>query len=213
MPSQEVGGDFYHYLKFDDKRVGIAVGDVSGKGVSAALFMAVSVSTLQAKSPHHLRAPELLAEMNNLLHVQMKGRMNTALLYTMIQKQPTGGLTFSASNAGLISPLLRRRGQNCCQYVDVVGLPLGVMENVKYRAYHLELYPGDLILLCSDGVVEAMNASGEIFGFDRLEQFMAGCDNVPAAARVVELLRQEITTFAGNAEQHDDITMVVVRVE
>jgi sigma-B regulation protein RsbU (phosphoserine phosphatase) len=185
MPSQEVGGDFYHYLKFDDKRVGIAVGDVSGKGVSAALFMAVSVSTLQAKSPHHLRVPELLAEMNNLLHVQMKGRMNTAL---------------------------RQRDQNCCQYVDVFGLPLGVMEDVKYRAYHLELHPGDLILLCSDGVVEAMNENGEMFGFGRLEQFITGCDNVPAA-KVVEQLRQEITTFAGEAEQHDDITMVVVRVE
>jgi sigma-B regulation protein RsbU (phosphoserine phosphatase) len=212
MPFQEVGGDFYHYLKFDDNRVGIAVGDVSGKGVSAALFMAVSVSTLQAKSPHHLRAPELLAEMNNLLHVQMKGRMNTALLYTMIQQQPGGGLTFSASNAGLISPLLRRRDQNRCQYIDVVGLPLGVMEDVKYRAYHLELYPGDLILLCSDGVVEAMNENGEMFGFGRLEQFMAGCDELPAT-EIVEQLNQEITTFVGQAEQHDDITMVVVRVE
>jgi sigma-B regulation protein RsbU (phosphoserine phosphatase) len=156
--------------------------------------------------------PELLAEMNNLLHLQMKGRMNTALLYTMIQQQPNGGLTFSASNAGLISPLLRRRGHNGCQYVDVVGLPLGVMENVKYRAYHLELHPGDLILLCSDGVVEAMNESGEIFGFARLEQFMAGCDGLPAT-EIVEQLNQEITTFVGQAEQHDDITMVVVRVE
>jgi sigma-B regulation protein RsbU (phosphoserine phosphatase) len=86
------------------------------------------------------------------------------------------------------------------------------MEDVRYRAYQLELHPGDLILLCSDGVVEAMNENGEMFGFGRLEQFMAGCDNVPAAT-VVEQLNQEITAFAGQAEQHDDITMVVVRVE
>jgi sigma-B regulation protein RsbU (phosphoserine phosphatase) len=138
--------------------------------------------------------------------------MNTALLYTMIQQQPGGGLSFSASNAGLISPLLRRRGQNGCQYIDVFGLPLGVMEDVKYRAYHLELCPGDLILLCSDGVVEAMNENGEMFGFDRLEQFMAGCDELPTT-EIVEQLNQEITTFVGKAEQHDDITMVMVRVE
>jgi sigma-B regulation protein RsbU (phosphoserine phosphatase) len=212
IPAQEVGGDFYHYLQFDDHRVGIAIGDVSGKGVSAALFMAVSVSALQAKSPHHLHTPELLAEMNNLLHVQMGGRVNTALLYTIIRRQPTGKLTFSASNAGLISPLLRRRNEPNCQYVDVGGFPLGMIEDVKYRAYHLDLQPGDLMILCSDGVVEARNTAGDMFGFGRLEQFMSTCDGL-SAAQVVEQLCQAITSFVGMAEQHDDITMVVLRVQ
>ncbi|MBN1994221.1 MAG: SpoIIE family protein phosphatase [Anaerolineae bacterium] len=209
MPAEEVGGDFYHYLKFDDRRVGIAVGDVSGKGVSAALFMAVTVSSLQAKSPHHLRAPELLAEMNRLLHAQLKGGVNTALLYTIIQHQPGQGLNFSASNAGLISPLLRRQGD--CQYIDVSGLPLGVLAEVKYRAYQFDLQPGDLILLCSDGVVEAMNPRREMFGFERLEQFMAGCDGLPAAEVVLQL-KNAVTAFVGGAKQHDDMTMVVLRV-
>jgi serine phosphatase RsbU (regulator of sigma subunit) len=212
MPSQQVGGDFYHYLKFDDSQIGIAVGDVSGKGVSAALFMAVSVSTLQAKSPYHQRTPELLAEMNNLLYVQMRGRVNTALLYTIIQRNANGGLTFSASNAGLISPLLRRNNETHCHYVDVGGLPLGVMQNVSYHASHVHLQSGDLILLCSDGVVEARNPDGRMFGFERLEKFMAACDNLPAAD-VIERLCDAVTTFVGSAEQHDDITIVAVRVK
>jgi sigma-B regulation protein RsbU (phosphoserine phosphatase) len=212
IPAEEVGGDFYHYLQFDDHRVGIAVGDVSGKGVSAALFMAVSVSTLQAKSPYHENTPQLLAEMNNLLHLQMRGNMNTALLYTMIQQQPDGQLTLSASNAGLVSPLLCRDDETGCQTIEIGGLPLGVVEDVAYRACHIHLLPGDLILLCSDGVVEAMNPRGEMFGFDRLEQFLTQCNSLPATD-VVELLRQEITHFVGQATQHDDITMVVVRVK
>ena len=91
-------------------------------------------------------------------------------------------------------------------------MPLGIMEDVKYHACHIHLQPGDLILLCSDGVVEAMNPLGEMFGFDRLEQFLLRCDSFPAA-KVVEQLRQEITYFVGRAKQHDDITMVVVRVK
>jgi serine phosphatase RsbU (regulator of sigma subunit) len=212
IPAEEVGGDFYHYLQFDDNRVGIAVGDVSGKGVSAALFMAVSVSTLQAKSPYHKHTPQLLAEMNGLLHKQMRGNMNTALLYTMIQQQPDGHLTLSASNAGLVSPLLRRNGEAACQTIEIGGLPLGVIKDVAYHACHIHLLPGDLILLCSDGVVEAMNPQGEMFGFDRLEHFLLQCNSLPATD-VVELLRQEITHFVGEATQHDDITMVVVRVK
>lgn len=211
MPAQEVGGDFYHYFKFDDNRLGIAVGDVSGKGVSAALFMAVSISTLRAQSPHYLHPAELIAEMNNLLHLQMKIRkMNTALLYTIIERQADGGLTLGASNAGLISPLLGRKGEQS-RYLDVCGLPLGVMENVSYQMSRLNLHSGDLILLCSDGVVEAMNSRGEMFGFNRLEQFMAECDNL-AAGRVIERLRAQVTAFVGRVPQHDDITMVAVRV-
>jgi serine phosphatase RsbU (regulator of sigma subunit) len=174
--------------------------------------MAVSVSTLQAKSPYHEHTPQLLAEMNSLLHLQMRGNMNTALLYTMIQQQPDGHLTLSASNAGLISPLLCRNGETGCQTIEVGGLPLGVVEDVTYHACHMHLLPGDLILLCSDGVVEAMNPHGEIFGFNRLEQFLLQCRNLPATD-VVELLRQEITHFVGRATQHDDITMVVVRIK
>ena len=188
------------------------MGDVSGKGVSAALFMAVSVSTLQAKSPYHEHTPQLLAEMNSLLHLQMRGNMNTALLYTIIQQQSDGHLTLSASNAGLVSPLLCRNGEANCQTIEIGGLPLGVVDNVTYHACNMPLLPGDLILLCSDGVVEAMNPHGEIFGFNRLEQFLLQCDNLPAAD-VVELLRQEITHFVGKATQHDDITMVVVRIK
>jgi sigma-B regulation protein RsbU (phosphoserine phosphatase) len=211
IPAQEVGGDFYHYFKFDEDRIGIAVGDVSGKGVAAALFMAVSISTLRAQSPHHRHPAHLITEMNDLLHLQMKVRkMNTALLYLIIERQDGGALTLDASNAGLISPLLRRAHRKT-EYIDVRGLPLGVMEQIEYKACRVNLEQGDLLVLCSDGIVEALNERGEMFGFQRLEQFMVRCDNL-SAGQVVERLHREVDSFVGKAEQHDDITMVAIRV-
>jgi sigma-B regulation protein RsbU (phosphoserine phosphatase) len=87
-----------------------------------------------------------------------------------------------------------------------------MIEDVKYRAYHLDLQFGDLIMLCSDGVVEARNTAGEMFGFERLEQFMAHCDDLPAV-EVIAQLQGALTAFVDGAKQHDDITMVAVRVQ
>jgi sigma-B regulation protein RsbU (phosphoserine phosphatase) len=212
-PAQQVGGDFYHYFEFGNERVGIAVGDVSGKGVPAALFMAVSISTLRAQAPHyHHNTAKLLTAMNNSLYSQMTiSAVNVAMLYTTIERQPSGNLIFNVSNAGLIWPLLRRGGQQV-EYISASGLPIGAMVDASYDEFRLQLLPGDLIILCSDGIIEAMNERQEIFGFERLEQSIADCnENWPAAA-VVEHLKRDLLTFVGGAEPHDDMTIVAIRV-
>jgi sigma-B regulation protein RsbU (phosphoserine phosphatase) len=212
-PADEVGGDFYHYFDFADGRAGIAVGDVSGKGVSAALYMAVSLSTLRAQATHYLHTADLLTEMNNVLHTQMElNAMNVAMLYALFEKNGSPHKwTFRVSNAGLIAPLLYRKGQPGV-YVDSGGLPIGAIAAVNYQEHCLELASGDLIIVCSDGVVEAQNRQGEMFGFERLEQTLSRPNGI-SAGEAVNTLNQAVTHFVGSAPQHDDITVVAVRVK
>ncbi len=212
-PAQEVGGDFYHYVEFDDERIGIAVGDVSGKGIPAALFMAVSISTLRAQARHYRHnTAALLTAMNNILYPQMTiSSVNAAMLYATVEQHSSGGAMFSVSNAGLIWPILHRSGQKI-DYIYASGLPMGAVPDAPYREFHHKLLPGDLVILSSDGIVEAMNNRREIFGFDRLEQSVAACGENISAQAALEQLKEDIFAFVGDAELHDDMTIIAIRV-
>lgn len=213
LPAQSVGGDFYHYFEFSSELTGIAVGDVSGKGVPAALLMAVSISTLRAQAHRRFRnTAQLLTEMNDLLQVQMRiSDVNVAMLYATIEKETNGALKFNVSNGGLISPILLRPGQPC-EYLDACGLPMGIIEDPRYYECCFNLWAGDLIILCSDGIVEAMNENREMFGFERLEQVINETPFYLSAADFITHLRQVVDAFVGNAPQHDDMTVVAIRV-
>jgi len=220
IPAQSVGGDFYHYFHFNQDHIGVAVGDASGKGVSAALLMAVSVSTLRAQATHiHLcpgQTAHLLSEMNALLQSQTRiSKVNVAMLYATLERNSAngseGGLEFKVSNGGLVSPILRRPGR-ASELLDACGLPLGIVETPQYYECRFRLLPGDLVVLCSDGIVEAMNTEREMFGFERLLQVI---DQTPihlSATQFIAALRQAVDTFVGAAPQHDDITVVAIKV-
>jgi sigma-B regulation protein RsbU (phosphoserine phosphatase) len=212
-PAQEVGGDFHHYVKFSNEHIGVAVGDVSGKGVPAALFMAVSISTLRAEVPHYENnVAALLVAMNDILFPQMSvSDVNTAMLYATLEKQASNGITLSVSNAGLIWPVLRRSGRQV-NYINVSGLPMGALPNVRYQTFELDLLPGDLVILSTDGIVEAMNRQREMFGFERFEESIARCRKGLSATDVLEKVIDDVFTFIGNAEPHDDMTLVAIRV-
>lgn len=213
-PAQEVGGDFHHYVKFSNEHIGVAVGDVSGKGVPAALFMAVSISTLRAEVPHHQNnVAALLVAMNDILFPQMSiSDVNTAMLYATLEKHASSdGITLSVSNAGLIWPILRRSGRQV-SYINVSGLPMGALPNVRYQTLELDLLPGDLVILSTDGIVEAMNRRKEMFGFERFEESIARCGKGLSATDVLETVIDDVFTFIGNAEPHDDMTLIAIRV-
>jgi sigma-B regulation protein RsbU (phosphoserine phosphatase) len=149
--------------------------------------------------------------MNHLLLQMNMGKVNVAMLYAVIQRQPDGSLVFNVSNGGIISPLLLRPAQSD-EYIDACGLPLGVLKDPSYYECQFHLSPGDLIILSSDGIVEAVNERGEMFGFERLEQFAANCSANLSAEEIVARLKGEVSTFVGSTAQHDDITVVAVRV-
>jgi PAS domain S-box-containing protein len=226
VPAREVGGDFYAYHAFTPQslplegmkggeRFAIAVGDVSGKGMPAALLMAASLTALQSVIARAADPSDLLVELDLALKPYTKTTLqNCALCYAEItppRPEQTTGL-LRVANAGCVTPLIRRAG-GTVEWVDVGGLPLGVGLGSRsgYAEATFSLNPGDLIIFTSDGVIEATNAAHQLFSFERLEQAVAAGPKTSAAAMLAHL-RAEVTAFAGETEPHDDLTIVVVQV-
>ncbi len=214
-PAREVGGDFYNFSVFDENCLGIAVGDVSGKGMQAALMMSLSFGLLTTEARHSMTPAALMTAMNSeLLSHTQHHNMNTAIGYVTLDRNGSalnGQWHLRAANAGLIAPLIRRKNGDV-EWLNVSGLPLGAVAGLEYREQEQRLLPGDFVILTSDGVVEAMNAKGEIYGFDRFAESVATAD-CQSAGGMMNCVLAEIEQFVDNAEVHDDLTMVVIEVK
>lgn len=207
QPAREVGGDFYDFLPLSDGRLGLVIGDVSGKGIPAALVMATTRSMLRAvaETASHVNAPgAVLRRVNQLLCADLPGNMFVTCLYGLLD--PASG-TFHFANAGQDLPALWRRDGNVCE-LRATGMPLGLMPESEYEERDVMLEPGASMLLYSDGLVEAHNPRREMFGFARLTGALG--ERHEDGAAIAALLR-DLTAFAGAAwEQEDDITLVTV---
>jgi serine phosphatase RsbU (regulator of sigma subunit) len=209
IPAEEVGGDFYSYQRLRDGRLGIVVGDVSGKGVPAAILMAVSTSVAEACATTHGDGDvsHLLADLNKTLFPRLQASgMNTALLYVLLDEQSRG---LNICNAGLIYPLLRRGTR--AKFLEAAGLPLGVLEDNQYNSLSITLNPGESLLLLSDGVVEAHNSAGEMFGLPRLEGLVSDCSAQQSAQEFVNVILGTVQAFISPVSAQDDMTLVVVK--
>jgi len=230
QPAREVGGDLYAYHAFDMSqdseptlRYVVAVGDVSGKGMPAALLMAVSLASFRSIVGSGLAPGELLARMDGVIATYTQtNQQNCALVYTEISHvlpkvingnwESDSTYTLHATNAGCITPIIKRvDGQ--VEWVDIGGLPLGVGlgADLGYREATLRLRRGDLIILTSDGVVEARDRADRLLGFDRFELIVEQGPS-GSAEEMLEYLKREIFAFTKGTELQDDLTLVVVRV-
>ncbi len=232
--AREVGGDFYMYytfdtrLQLDKKRYAIAVGDVSGKGMPAALLMAISLASFKNLITQVYSLNKLVTDLVSQAYSLSKfltdldkaiafytatTRQNCALAYVELTKpvDPTQPVTLRAVNAGCVTPLVRR-GDGSVLWVDVGGMPLGagLGSQFGYQEQTLQLATGDLVILTSDGVVEANNSRRQMLGFDRLEQIVKDGPQTSAQA-MLDHLKAEVTAFVGDTEPHDDLTMVVIQ--
>lgn len=221
VPAYEVGGDFYSYLTLSDGIVAVSVGDISGKGVGTALMMALTSSMLESHARQVHQPAELLTTLNHLLYVRFQAnKMNAAMLYAIFDLH---NRTMTVANAGMISPLLIRRtkgpekasnslsGQSsCCTMLDVGGFPIGALANPSYQNLTISLDAGDMVLFVSDGIVEAHNEQGEMFGFERLEKLCSEVTELDTIHQLIDALLRRIQEFMGRAEQHDDMTIVAV---
>lgn len=214
FPARQVGGDFYNYFVFDANQMGIAVGDVSGKGMQSALMMALSFGLLSIEARPDIMPAPLLSVINNELRAHTaRNKKNTALSYLKLFREQDNRCSqwkFSVANAGLIAPVLRKH-DGTIVWLDVHGLPLGMVIDLQYDDFQGILEPGDVLFLMSDGLVEAMNAANDMYGFDRLTASLANISSQNAQG-MQDALLDDVRRFIGDTEAHDDLTLVVVLV-
>jgi serine phosphatase RsbU (regulator of sigma subunit)/anti-sigma regulatory factor (Ser/Thr protein kinase) len=212
QPARAVGGDFYDFLPFDDGRLAIVIGDVTDKGIPAALVMATTRSILRSaaisSSDGQPRSPgAVLERANNLLHPDIPPKMFVTCLYAILD--PEAGRLWYA-NAGQDLPYLRH-GTSVCE-LRARGMPLGLMPGMSYEEKEVAIDPGDSVLFYSDGLVEAHNPAREMLGFPHLAEVIGGH---PSDASLIDVLLRELAAFTGDGwEQEDDVTLVTLqRVE
>jgi serine phosphatase RsbU (regulator of sigma subunit) len=214
IPAREVGGDFYDFIEITEdgaKRLGIVVGDVSGKAVSGALVMAASRSIFRVLTETNESVEEVMNRANARLHRDVKKGMFVALLYAVLNPAER---TLTLSNAGQIQPILCSPAKPIPEYVNTEGdrFPLGIVKDCHYEETRLSLKQGDILVFSTDGIVEAVNEKGELYGFER---FLASIEEGRGLnpAELLEKLIKDVMFYMGNLEQHDDLTAVVVRVD
>lgn len=210
LPAREVGGDYFDFFRPNGDSLGVAVGDVCGKGVPAALLMSGIRSALRAQVAGGDSPEAVLSALNQYLLPDVYESGNfVALLYAVYFREDRR-LIFS--NAGQVFPLVYHRATGVCEYVECVGLPLGAMASVAYRHACCRLDPGDIILFHTDGCVESMNAQKDFFGFDRLRDSLVRYAD-QSAEGIVNAVLKDIQDFAINQDQYDDITLAVLKVQ
>jgi len=207
-PAREVGGDLYDLFELDDDRIGLVVGDVSGKGVPAALFMAITRTLLRALAIQISRPSDLLAALNSRLEEENPSNMFVTLFYGIFDRRD-GMLRYAS--AGHNSPFLARAGGETLVFPRVKGIALGVFEAAIYEEGRIALEPGDHLLLYTDGLTEAMNASNGLFGDERaLAAFAERAELEPG--ELLRGLRQEVAAHVGGAEASDDLTLLALQI-
>jgi serine phosphatase RsbU (regulator of sigma subunit)/anti-sigma regulatory factor (Ser/Thr protein kinase) len=202
-PARAVGGDFYDFIELGDDRLGVVIGDVTDKGVPAALVMATCRSMLRAAALRLDLPSEVLADVNDALVPEIPPAMFVTCLYAIIDTA-AGEIVFA--NAGHNLPYVRTR--EGVVELRATGMPLGLMPGMTYDEKTYSFQDGDLMVLTSDGITEAHNAEGEMYGFPRLMGQVAG----KSKDDMVNALVGDLERWTGpDAEQEDDITLVVVR--
>lgn len=202
QPAREVGGDFYDFLPFEDGRLGLVIGDVSGKGIPAALLMTATRTMLRTAALEKATPGEVLARVNDLLYADIPSGIFVTCFYAILDRK-SGKLHYA--NAGHELPYHQHNGS--VTELWATGMPLGMMSGTCYQEYEIILAPGESLLFYSDGLVEAHNAQREMLGFPRL---MALVVEYSAGPGLIDSLLKELATFTGGEEQEDDITMVAL---
>ncbi len=202
QPARAVGGDFYDFIHFPDGRIGFVIGDVTDKGVPAALVMATTRTLLRTTAEQLVAPGAVLERTNNLLVENIPPKMFVTCLYALLDPA-SGHLTYA--NAGHDVPF-RRTAEGVVE-LRARGMPLGLLSGMQYEQHETTLRPGECVLLYSDGLVEAHSPTREMFGFPRLQALMAES----ADENLVPFLLDRLHDFTGPAwEQEDDVTMVLL---
>ncbi len=204
--AKEVGGDFYDFFRIDDDHIALVIADVCGKGIPAALFMAVSQTMIRSKGTLCASAAECLTKSNHLLASYSVEYMFVTMFY-VIYNTKTGLVTYC--NAGHNPPHILRADGTVEELPRTKNLIMGAFDGVNYKEETLQLDHGDALVMFTDGVTEAMNQNREEFGTQRLSNTLSHLAG-KSSQQIVEGVKASLTEFVNGAEQHDDITMLVL---
>ena len=207
QPAREVGGDFYDFLELEDGRLGLVVGDVTDKGIPAALVMATTRAMLRAAAQHLFSPGDVLRRANETLVTDIPPNMFITCLYAILEPE-SGRLHYA--NAGQDLPYRRRAGRSQgAEELKARGMPLGLMSGMEYEEKEILLEKGESILFYSDGLVEAHDPHHEMFGSPRLQGLVGA--HRSGGSSLIGFLLSELTRFTGEGwEQEDDITLVTL---
>jgi serine phosphatase RsbU (regulator of sigma subunit)/predicted ester cyclase len=205
-PAREVGGDFYDFHLLPEGRLGLVVGDATGMGVSAALVMSTTCGMLRLAAQSHSSPSQMLQGVNEILFPNIPTNMFVTCFYAILNPK-SGHLSYA--NAGHDLPYLHRNGE--AEELSARGMPLGLMSKMSYEEKETTLHVGEAALLYSDGLVEAHDPEGEMFGFPRLRALLA--EHSAEDERLVgDFLMEELYSFVGEGwEQEDDITLLTLK--
>lgn len=207
VAGQEVSGDFYDFFMIDNDQLGFVIGDVAGKGMRAAIFMAVSRTLIKAAGLKKMSAGECLHYVNNFLWNENEGWMFVTIFYGILNLK-TGRIEFA--NAGHNPPLLLGKS-GACRVLSTAGeTVLGGFVNQPYTTTNVQLNTGEGLLLFTDGLIRAANKNQEIFGQTRLEQVLSANGNLPPQ-QLVQTVLGEADRFCQDMPQTDDITVLMVK--
>jgi serine phosphatase RsbU (regulator of sigma subunit)/Na+/proline symporter len=210
VPASEVGGDYYDFLHRDKDVLDLVIADVSGHNVGAALIMAEVRTFIQAKAKDIPRTSETLCAINEFLYDDLSRAELFITMFYLKYFAETRELSFAS--AGHNPPLLWRAKSGTCENLDAEGLILGVKRGVVFEEKRVELQPDDLLLLYTDGIIEAEDAAGTLFGEEKLYDLLRDNHTLPPQ-QIIDILLGQVRMFTGNRSFDDDITLVVMKVE
>ena len=205
-PARNVGGDFYDVIRLEDERVGLAIADVSDKGVPAALFMMSSRTLLKGAAIGSIDPGKAIREVNELLYDENESLMFVTVLYS-IYDPASGILTYS--NGGHDAPMLVRSDGTTTLLPLTGGVALGIAPDQKFQSRTVQLEPGDTVVFYTDGVTEAMNGDGEQFGVQRMSDVFAASPP-KNSEQAAQAMFDAVKVFVGDTPQSDDITCLAL---
>ena len=208
LPAKEVGGDFYDFIPVSPDKWGLVIADVCGKGVPAALFMALSRTLVRANATGNLTTSEAIRRANDLIAQEERSGMFVTLFYGVMDAK---AMTLTYVNAGHNSPIIFRNAGTDIIMLAAKGIALGVKQDIELEERKISLRRGDIIVLYTDGVTEAINNQEEQFGQQRLVSIVQGCINLHAE-ELLQRIKDKVTVFSQEQSQYDDITLMVLKV-
>jgi phosphoserine phosphatase RsbU/P len=207
IPARAIGGDLYDFIPYSLSRLGIAIGDVSGKGAPAAIYAALVSGILRSHAPIEPGPGEMLSAVNLSLAERRIEAQFVSLIYAVWDDEHS---TLLVANSGLPRPVYVHDGKN--SVIEATGLPLGLFDDASYEEFRFKMKPGDMFVFFSDGILDARSRSGEMFGRGRVEKIIADCA-ARSADCVVDRLFKAAAEHSAGVETFDDQTVVAIKVK